>query len=511
MKKITLTIVFLFLLFAIKSQNTFQYIYTGGAPNVGTSGCLTSDGGYIINGEITVGSSNIYLIKINPDGSVAWSKSYDMSITGSVGNSIQQTNDGGYIITGAGSGAPSLLLKIDNIGNIMWKKTYTSSTELVKQTMDGGYIIVGTAGGSGFGISVIKTDNNGNTTWTKNYSRNNSLTNYGYYIQQTSDYGYIVLGKTDTVAASSGGDIYFIKLDSLGNKIWSKTYGGTGDDYANYVKQTIDGGYIITGETYPNATANYTDIFLLKTDSVGNMNWVKTYGGIKSDAGSCVYPTINGDYIITGYTESFPDSVTNSKLFLIKTNSTGNIIWMKIYGGGAWCSGNSVFGASDGGYIIIGNKSSIPAGAYLIKTDSLGNSGCLESIVTTTTNTPSFTTIIPNDTITTSVTDAVPTTYTSTWTTTLNTLCYVGINELIDILDIEIFPNPFTSQTTISFSEQQMNTTIKIKDILGKEMKSINFTGKQCIIEKGEMRKGIYFVNITYENKKIINKKIVIQ
>ena len=87
----------------------------------------------------------------------------------------------------------------------------------------------------------------------------------------------------------------------------------------------------------------------------------------------------------------------------------------------------------------------------------------------------------------------------------------VGIDELTNSNSVIISPNPFSFQTTITFAEEQKNTTIEIMDVIGKEIKTINFTGKQCVIEKGEMERGIYFVNITDEKKKIINKKIVIQ
>ena len=87
----------------------------------------------------------------------------------------------------------------------------------------------------------------------------------------------------------------------------------------------------------------------------------------------------------------------------------------------------------------------------------------------------------------------------------------VGIDELTNSNSVIISPNPFSFQTTITFAEEQKNTTIEIMDVIGKEIKTINFTGKQCLIEKGEMERGIYFVNITDEKKKIINKKIVIQ
>jgi len=155
-------------------------------------------------------------------------------------------------------------------------------------------------------------------------------TNYdkAYSVKQTYDGGYIVAGYTASFGAG-GFDIFLIKTDASGNVQWAKTYGGTSDDVAFSVQQTSDGGYIVAG-----AAASFgvgVDIFLIKTDANGNVQWAKTYGGTSTDLAESVRQTSDGGYIVAGHTYSF--GAGGRDIFLIKTDANGNIIWAKTYGG----------------------------------------------------------------------------------------------------------------------------------------------------------------------------------
>jgi uncharacterized protein YuzE len=189
----------------------------------------------------------------------------------------------------------------------------------------------------------------------------------GYSVQQTSDGGYIVAGYTTSFGAG-GRDIFLIKTDANGNVQWAKTYGGTGYDEASSVQQTSDGGYIVAG--YTNSFgAGYDDIILIKTDANGNIQWAKTYGGTYYDYASSVQQTSDGGYIVAGY--------TYGDFFLIKTDASGNIQWAKTYGGTNIDWASSVQQTSDGGYIVAGWTYSFGASwsyyFFLIKTDANGN------------------------------------------------------------------------------------------------------------------------------------------
>ncbi|MFZ8835354.1 MAG: hypothetical protein ACO2O5_14355, partial [Candidatus Caldipriscus sp.] len=170
------------------------------------------------------------------------------------------------------------------------------------------------------------------------------------YVLQTSDGGYIVVGDIGSLGADSF-DIFLVKTDANGNIIWAKTYGGTVDEYAHSVLQTSDGGYIVAGETR-SFGAGYRDIFLIKTDASGNLQWAKTYGGTYWDVAYSVQQTSDGGYIVAGETYSF--GAGGRDIFLIKTDASGNVQWAKTYGGTDEDWARSVQQTSDGGYIVAG-------------------------------------------------------------------------------------------------------------------------------------------------------------
>jgi hypothetical protein len=312
------------------SATSFAKTYGGTGRDRAYSVQQTSDGGYIVAGytqSFGAGNRDFFLIKTDANGNISWAKTYG----GTYATSVQQTSDGGYIVAGytqsfGAGGGDFFLIKTDANGNIQWAKTYggtdTDVATSVQQTSDGGYIVLGYTGSFGAGwidIFLIKTDANGNVQWAKTYGG----TSYDWFanVQQTSDGGYIMAGYTVSFGAG-GADIFLIKTDTNGNIQWAKTYGGTNGDYASSVQQTSDGGYIVAGYTF-SFGAGALDIFLIKTDTNGNIQWAKTYGGTNGDYASSVQQTSDGGYIVAGRTYSFGAGL--SDIFLIKTDANGNI------------------------------------------------------------------------------------------------------------------------------------------------------------------------------------------
>jgi hypothetical protein len=167
-------------------------------------------------------------------------------------------------------------------------------------------------------------------------------------------------------------DVYLVKTDSIGDTLWTRTYGGTTMDVGQSVAQTADGGYIVAGATFSYG-AGMVDVYLIKTDSVGDTAWTRTYGDSDFDGGESVAQTSDGGYIVTGYTESYGAGMEDA--YLIKADSLGDTLWTNTFGGNDEDWGYSVTQTADGGYIIAGWTSSYGAGMvdfYLIKTDPLG-------------------------------------------------------------------------------------------------------------------------------------------
>jgi len=496
------------------SATYFAKTYGGTDDDWAYSVQQTSDGGYILAGgtwsfgEVYL---NIFLIKTDANGNITWAKTYGGAID-DIAYSVQQTSDGGYIVAGGtesfGAGGDIFLIKTDANGNITWAKTYGGTygdgASSVQQTSDGGYIVAGYIGfydasedKYNFDIFLIKTDANGNIIWAKTYG--GTSWDGASSVQQTSDGGYIVAGNTLSFGAS-GTDIFLIKTDENGNIQWAKTYGGTDWDWAYSVQQTSDGGYIVAGYTYSFGADG--DIFLIKTDANGNIIWAKTYGGTDVDLAYSVQQTSDGGYIVAGTTSSFGAGA----VFLIKTDANGNIIWAKTYGGTYFVGASSVQQTSDGGYIVAGETYSFGADnddIFLIKTDANGNIGSCSIVrsasptvntISPTVNTPSpsVSSVIP---IVNSVSPAI-----SSPIFTVSELCPLSISE---------FCQPVSGIIT------QHKGGIKVSGLGEFEVKVYNVSGGVVKSLKGknevkiELSRGVYFVEVVSGDRTIREKVVV--
>jgi len=382
----------LFLLVAPTStlaQITFERTYGGTEFDAGRSVRQTLDGGYIIAGQTSsfgLGSVDVYLIKTDSLGEVLWDSAYGGTLH-DWGFSVQQTFDGGYVVAGVtwsrGSGlVDAYVLKTDSLGNTLWDTTYGGPSDdwanCVQQTMDGGFAIAGYTKSFGVGsadVYFVKTDSLGNVLWDTTYG--GSSYDGGYCVQQTTDGGYIIVGITASFGVGQD-DVYLIKTDSLGDVVWDTTYGGSSYDGGYCVQQTTDGGYIIVGET-ASFGVGQDDVYLIRTDSLGSTLWDTTYGGGFDDRGFSVEETFDGGYIVGGSTNSFGAGLYD--VYLIKTDSLGNLLWDVTYGGTSDDWSNSMQPTSDGGYVVAGYTNSFGAGGgdvYLIKTDESGLVGIQE-------------------------------------------------------------------------------------------------------------------------------------
>ncbi|MGB5531067.1 MAG: T9SS type A sorting domain-containing protein [Ignavibacteriaceae bacterium] len=466
---------------------------------------------------ITIFIASAFSFAQSPD--TAWTRTFGGAGL-ETGYDLQQTDDGGYILVGDVNSSDIILIKTDVSGNEQWTKIYGGSLSdlgnSVIQTNDGGFIIVGNTASRGAGLQdvwLIKTDSNGDSIWTKTFGGPDS--EIGYSVQQTSDNGYIITGYTRSFSAGQE-DVWLIKTDSIGNEQWNKIFGGTSYDKGYSVQQTSDGGYIITGETASFGLLG--DVWLIKTDSNGNIQWTKTFGANWPDAGYSVNQTSDGGFIIAGQTDSF--GAGSSDFWLIKTNSVGDTLWTKTFGSAGFETGRSVKQTTDGGYIVCGFEDPSGTGfedVLFIKTDSDGNTQWTKSLGGTQSE-RSFAVIETTD-------DGFALVgYTSSfglngdvWLVKLggNT---TGINSdqpvLKDFSLLQNYPNPFNPVTKISWqSPTGSHQTLKIYDLLGNEVATLvdeNLPAGNYDIDfdASGLTSGIYFYQLKsgsyFQSKKML-------
>lgn len=350
----------------------------------------TSDSGYAVAGwtqSFGAGDWDFWVLKLKGDGTVQWQKSYG-GYDDEAADLIYQTSDGGYVVTGftASFGAGVIdvwVLKLREDGTVQWQKTYGGYDEDeavgIQQTSDGGYVVAGETKSFGAGdwdVWILKLREDGTVQWQKTYGGRNLEKTSADPIQQTSDGGYVVAGYTESFGAG-GYDIWVMKLDGEGAVQWQKTYGGPADDESHSVRQTLDGGYVVAGYTQSFGAGEY-DIWVLKLNGDGTVQWQKTFGGEDWDLTYSVHQTSDGGCVVAGNTWSF--GTGDSNVWVLKLSEDGTVQWQKAYGGQADDSAISIRQTSDGGYVAAGGTASFGAGDWdfwVLKLDGDGNiPGC---------------------------------------------------------------------------------------------------------------------------------------
>ena len=472
--KILLLVLFLLLTGETGAQIMFQRHYGGNADDYGSRVLQMDDGGYLvasITESFGAGSGDIYLIRTNEYGDVQWTKTY-----GGVGdeqpNAMKKTTDGNIIIAGRTSsyGAGStdcFLLKINQNGDTLWTKTYGGTNEEnaldIIQTSDGGFLLIGstlTFTHSFSSAYAIKVNDVGDTLWTKTYEK--KISNSGTSAIQLTDGGYYIVGQTGLPGQLQASDCYFIRTNALGDTLWTKTYGGNNYDGAFQCYDNGD-GLIISGTTKSFGSGN-NDIFLSKFDYFGNNIWYKTYGGLSDEIGGRFARTNDNGFILTGYTSSY--GMGNQDAYLIKTDNNGDTVWTRNFGYSSVEFAISVIQTSDNGYAISGYTNNFGAGfdVYLIKTNSQGISG--------------FSKIIREN------------------------------------IECKVFPNPSNGNLNIKVNDtDNTNFNLVIYDISGKRMfekKELSFEENTQSIDLTRLRDGFYLLQLCFENI-CVTKKIIIQ
>lgn len=346
----------------------FEKKYGSAKMDIGFSVCKVSTGGYAVfgytqNNPETLG--DYYVIRTDVNGNMLWSNTYG-GVDAESGLAIAETNDGGFILAGttrtfgAGEG-DCWLVKINATGTLLWSETYGGSGDDyirdLKVTPDGGFIFTGftdSEGAGGKDIYLVKTDSQGNVQWEETFGGSNN--EEGWSVVLTADGGYAVGGWTESYGSGLA-DFYLIKLNSNGTSVWTKTFGGNLADSGLSLETTSDGGFIFGGTTRSYG-AGLGDMWLIKTNNTGDTSWTKTFGGSADDYGRGVGLWAGG-YAITGYTKSAGAGLAD--VYLVLTDDQGNITFEEQYGGAADDEANGLL-ATNSEILIIGYTESNSAG-----------------------------------------------------------------------------------------------------------------------------------------------------
>ena len=281
-----------------------------------------------------------------------------------------------------------LLVSISSVstfGYAQWARTYgergSDWARSIQQTRDGGFIAAGSTnsfGAEGWGDWwILKLDSTGAIEWQKTFV--GSGADYAYFIQQTFDEGFVVIGDSGTSFGEGLGNFWVLKLDSAGDIEWQKVFGGNGWDRARFIQQTIDGGYIIAAVTNKTGNLGNDDAWILKLSSDGAIEWQRTYRGKNDDNTVSIQQTLDGGYIVAGSTSSF--GAGEDDFWVLKLDFTGSIEWQKTYGGSGWDFAQSIQQTLDGGYVVAGATSSFieapqigekPTDFWVLKLDPSG-------------------------------------------------------------------------------------------------------------------------------------------
>jgi len=506
--------------------------------------------GYFTGSSVTLGtttltyngSSDVFVVKCDALSNVLWAKSAGGN-GNDICNSISVDANGNSYITGSFT-SPTI-----TFGNIILTNTSASSND----------------------IFIVKYDALGNVLWAKNIGGTSDDVGNSIIIDSKSNLyltGYftsptIIFGTSTLTNASTTGDIFIAKYDSSGNAIWAKRAGNTGDEESTCINVDVNGNPIITGLFFSttltfgttiltNADNSGTrDIFVVKYDTLGNVLWAKSAGGIGTDVGNSICVDANNNSYVTGYFYSpsiFFDTTTltnissnNSDIFIVKYDVSGNVLWAKSAGGTTSDMGNSINVDATGniyltGYfksstIIFGtdtltNASSSIPNIFVAKYNALGSvlwakgavsgdgiysdaGNCISvdavgnSYVTGYFASPTI--IFDSDTLT-NASSGIPNFFIAklNYTTT-------DISELTELpYKINIYPNPTKNKIFIYLPDylRMKNATIELLSIDGKILKTVSILESTTLIDISDLSFGVYFIK-TIDNENVIVKKII--
>lgn len=469
--------------------------------------------------NMTYTGNPAYILRLDVSGNILWLKSYECGAGDEQTPYILPTQDGGFILSGDNKNFSAgdqdiYLLKTDSSGIVQWARNYGGISwdagAHILQTTDGGYILTGFAQSFGAGsldVLLMKVDISGNLQWAKIYGGTGY--DYGNAISITPDGGYLIAARTESFIPPNADNAGFwlIKTDSAGNLQWSEIFDAFSNDVGAYIEATSDGGYIVPMYTF--SFEGGTDAGMMKLDPAGNQVWTKIVNDVSTnELFYSAHETSDGGFIFGGYRADA--SYIYSDMFMLKTNSAGVLQWSKLYGDTTYEEGWNVIETGDSGFMLFGESrnDSLNCNMYIVKTDNAGNSLCNETSKPHNIIDTLFNTIIPSAVTTDislllTVTPVIP--YISQPSYYENIICTgFGIeNPGITSTYIEIFPNPATGKIKIN-AENIKN--VKVINSVGE---TILNTEKTNEIDLSGIPGGIYFIKVSTDRFSCTRKIIL--
>jgi hypothetical protein len=443
--------------------------YGGQYAEEGNSGVRTYDGGYAVLGStysFGAGDHDIYLLRLDSLGDTLWSRTYGGPAT-EYGYDICQLPDAGFIVVGStrswGAGdADVYLLRLNFMGGVVWSRTFGGAGKDVGRSVravTGGFIIGGGTSSIGAGY--------------EDYGGAGGETAFG--VRETPDGGYVLCGATGSFGEGYS-SMYVVRTNFYGDTLWTRTYGGSRADMGYGIEVTLDGGLVMVGATASFGAGEY-DVYLVKTDPYGALEWEKTYGGSQSDQGYSVRPVSDGGFLIAGTTASYGKGKFDG--WALRTDPLGTVQWQRTYGGAA--SDYFNFSVTDNNaWVLIGHTYSYGSGASDIFINKINADGA------------------------TSVEDD-PT----------------GL--LPDEFALEQnYPNPFNSSTTVAFTlPQRAEVQLVLYNILGQTVRDWQLgelsPGDHSVVWDGldqfgrEAASGIYLYSLHADSQRLTKKMVLLK
>lgn len=359
------------------AQQVWSHHYGGVYSENGYACVQTHDGGYAAIGSTFsygAGGYDVYLLRLDSLGDTLWTKTYG-DTAAEYGRDLQLTSDGGFVIVGStnshGTGKEDIyVLRTNSYGGLLWSKTYGGSLSddgwSIRATPDSGFIVCGTTYSSGHGygdLMLLKINGNGDSLWTKTYGGVGGES--GYAVRVTLDGGLIAVGATGSFGEGYS-SLYAVRTTSTGDSLWATTFGGPKADLGYTVDVTPDGGFMFAGVTVLTGSSYY-DMYVVKTDGNGQLQWEHNYGGAKEDIAFSIAESIDGNYLIGGTTES--SGAGGVDMYMVKIDPNGNEITEATSGGGQADYCRDVLVSRSGSYILAGYTFSYSRGGsdlYLV-------------------------------------------------------------------------------------------------------------------------------------------------